>query len=467
MPRRITEKTFYHYIKCPNWVFFRANGKTGSEPHDPLLDRLVDDGMLPEYERLLISDREDVVEVKSEDPDDAFRETLEFMREGRETIYNATLIHGHWVGSPNILAKVEGRSDLGDYYYVASDIKRARKMRDEYKLQGCFYAELLSRIQKVKPVQGYVITPDKEILSYLIEEFEVDFKLNLHEIERIIAGDRPSHILTSGCKQSPWFETCRGEAQECNDLSILNRVWREEVVALQKAGYTTIDQLAAASVPELGHKVKDVRPFRLEILHDQAVAITKDMFIIREAVDLPKAKTELYFDIESDPLRDFDYLFGVLEVTDGKETYYSFVAKNPEDEGKAWKEFTHFIEAYIDAPIYHYGWFEREVVDRFVAKYGASEFAIEALERNMIDILYILRPAVVFPLSFYALKDIARYIGFEWRDPEASGLNSILWFEGYLANKRKTSLLKRVIEYNEDDVRATYVLKKWLAKHAR
>ncbi len=464
MQQTITEKTFFRYLKCPNWVYFDAHAEE-HRPHEPLMEELQDQGLIEEIQRELISDKQDLAEVTAEDPDEAFKQTLEFMREGRTTIYRGALVDKHWVGMPDILEKVEGRSLLGDYYYVAADIKRDRSARDEHKFQGCFYAELLEKVQGVKPLQGYVITPDNQVLDYLIEEFEAEYELTLTEIEKIIAGKRPSHFVTSGCKQSPWFSECQTESRECDDLSLLNRVWREEVSRLEAAGVDTISELALKSIPELETLAPEANPGRLEMMRDQALAIREHRHMIRSSVDLPEADIELFFDIESDPLRDFDYLFGVYKVSSDGEEYHHFFADSPDQEGQMWDDFVDFIEQHIDAPIYHYGWFEEEVVRRFAAKYGASEMARDAFERNMIDILSVMRPAVIFPLSFYSLKDIGNYIGFEWRSADASGANSVLWFEEWLA-KKSPKLLQKIIEYNEDDCIATYRLQRWIRENA-
>ena len=460
----ITEKTFYQYLKCPNWVYLDFHALE-PRPHDVLLARLQDDGLLPDKEHEIISDREDLVEVTAEDPDQAFKQTLAFMREGRKTIYHGVLVDKHWVGHPDILERVEGRSRLGDYYYVAADLKRTRFVRDDHKFQGCFYAELLEKIQGVKPVQGYVVTPDKTALPYLIEEFEAEYELTLTEIEKIIAGQRPAHFVTSGCKQSPWFDVCRGESQACDDVSLLNRVWREEVHRLEDAGVKTIRELALKSIPELEHLCPTVSSVRLETMRDQAIAIVEQRHIIRRHVKMPEANVELFFDIESDPLRDFDYLFGVLEVSSKGGQYHSFMAQSPEQEGEMWKEFVACVESHMDSPISHYGWFETEVVNRFAAKYGISEIARQALEENMIDLLELIRPAIIFPLSFYSLKDLAAYTGFTWRSDDASGANSVLWFEEWL-KKKTPKLLQKILEYNEDDVRATHKLQRWVREHA-
>jgi len=464
MQGHITEKTFYQYLKCPNWVYFDAHADE-YRPHEPLMEQLQDEGLIHDLQLELISDREDLVQVTAEDPDEAFNQTLAFMREGRQTIYHGTLIDKHWVGHPDLLEKVEGRSTLGDYYYVAADIKRTRFLREDHRFQECFYAELLERIQGTKPVQGYIITPDNEVMPYLIESFESEYRLNLSEIEKIIAGKRPPHFVTSGCKQSPWFKECRTESEECDDLSLLNRIWRAEVHRLQAAGVQTMSELALKSVPELEDLAPDLNPGRLETMRDQAIAIHEHRYMIRHDVEMPEADIELFFDIESDPLRDFDYLFGVLKVTKDGQEYHQFFAESPEQEGAMWEDFVSFIEQHLEAPIYHYGWFEQEVISRFSAKYGVSEIAREAFERNMIDLLSIVRPAVIFPLSFYSLKDIANYIGFTWRSADASGANSVLWFEEWL-KKKSPKILKKIIEYNEDDVIATYKLQRWVREHA-
>lgn len=475
MPRLLTERTFFRYLKCPNWVWFDAHGGT-ARAHEPLMEALQDEGLMEEKQRALMAAKRDVAEVRADDEEQAFAQTLAFMREGRQTIYRGVLIDGHWVGHPDLLEKVQGRSLLGDWYYVAADMKRGRAVRDEYKFQGCFYAELLQRLQGVRPYQGYVMTPDGKVLSYLIEKFEKDYALTLDGIERILAGVRPPHFLTSGCKQSPWFKECRSLSDTCEDISLLNRVWREEVARLSAAGIKTVAQLAKLSVRDLQHRIPLADPGRLELLRDQALALTEKRTIIRGRAVLPVSPVELFFDIESDPLRDIDYLFGVLVVEKGlrpdgtvgpagKAAYHRFFAADSAQEETMWRAFLAFLEQYPEAPIYHYGAFEVEVTRRFEHRFGSTPVARTALARNMIDLLSKLRDTVLFPLSFYSLKDIATHLGFHWRAADASGANSVLWFEQWLRVKDE-AYLEKIFAYNEDDVRATHLVQAWLKEHA-
>ena len=336
-------------------------------------------------------------------------------------------------------------------------------MRETYKYQSCFYAEILSRIQKAKPVQGYIITPDKNIVGFLIEEFESRFHLTLGEIERIVAGEEPKHFLTAGCKQSPWYGACRLESETCNDISVLNRVWREEVAALEKIGIHTLNELAAKTFSELKNQAPNIRPDRLELLRLQAEAIVKNKHFLLTPPPFQKADNELYFDIESDPLRDFDFLFGVLEVKKGRSRYYSFLAKTPEEEGEMWRQFIEFVLARPEAPIYHYGWFELEVFRRFAAKYFLAEDSRLEIEKHFHDLLFLIRPAVIFPLSFYSLKDLGAYVGYKWQAEDASGVQAVRWFEDWLKN-HDDKILDKILEYNKDDVKATWQLKEWVSK---
>ena len=67
------------------------------------------------------------------------------------------------------------------------------------------------------------------------------------------------------------------------------------------------------------------------------------------------------------------------------------------------------------------------------------------------------------------LKQLARATGFRWRDPNPSGEASILWYEESTGSPSPQALAARtrLLEYNEDDCRATKALRDWLCGPAR
>jgi uncharacterized protein len=71
-----------------------------------------------------------------------------------------------------------------------------------------------------------------------------------------------------------------------------------------------------------------------------------------------------------------------------------------------------------------------------------------------------------WPTFSYGIKHIAKFIGFQWRDVDPSGANSIAWYNDYLANPGQEALINRILEYNEDDCYAMVAIKRYFEYHA-
>lgn len=79
----------------------------------------------------------------------------------------------------------------------------------------------------------------------------------------------------------------------------------------------------------------------------------------------------------------------------------------------------------------------------------------------MVDLRKITTSSFAFPVYFYSIKDIAKRLNFKWQHAKAGGAQSIFWYEEWL-DKGDRSILQDIINYNEDDVRATEFLHNWL-----
>ena len=463
-PGPLTASDFYKFLKCPNWVYWDLFG----DPNDKgevseMMKKLREDGVL--HEKDVIKRLGPFEEMPSEGPAEArFAVTLAAMKAGVPLIYQGTLMDDGWTGRPDLLRRVFGRSNFGGWAYEAVDIKSSREIHDAQKYQLVFYALLLKKIQGVKPDEGKIINVDNQERSFPIEEAESDFFDILDRILAIRAGEKPEALFMSSCKDSPWYELCKKEAEANDDISLIYKIYKKEYRHLREAGYATLSLLAAADPEALSREVKGVSDHRLERLRLQAASLCRKNVVWTAEPSLPDAGTELFFDIEGDPLLGVEYLFGLLVREGGKTEYKMFLAEKPEDEGQAWLEFCDFIEAFEGTPIYHYGWYELEVIRRLSAKHGISKKAGRALDgRNMIDLVRVVQNSVILPLYFYSLKDVARHLGFSWRAKDASGANSVLWFQEWLESGNR-AVLQKIIDYNEDDVRATLFLKDWLVK---
>ncbi len=460
----LTASAFYQYLKCPHWPYWEIFG----DPKDkgevpPMLEKLREEGAL--HEERCIGKLGAYERMESEgDAETLSVATLAAMREGAALIYQGTLMDGDWVGRPDLLRRVEVPSKFGAWSYEAVDIKSSREITEAQSYQLVFYALLLKRIQGVRPEEGFVINVDCEERSFRIEDAEADFFEVLDRLLAIRAGEKPPLSFMSSCKDSPWFALCKKEAEDADDIALIYKIYGNEAKRLREAGYGTLTGLAAADLAALQAEVKGVSDHRLARLHLQAQSLHRKETLRIDEPRLPETDVELHFDIEGDPMIGVEYLHGLLIREKGSETYKAFAAEDPADEGRAWSEFCDFIEGYAGAPIYHYGWYELDAIRRLSAKHGISRKAASALDpTNMIDLNRVVQRCVIFPLYFYSLKDVAKHLGFRWRAADASGANSVLWFQEW-CEKKDRALFDKIRDYNEDDVRATAHLKDWLVR---
>ena len=63
----------------------------------------------------------------------------------------------------------------------------------------------------------------------------------------------------------------------------------------------------------------------------------------------------------------------------------------------------------------------------------------------------------MWPTRDHSIKTLAKFLGFSWRDTDPSGAASIEWYQRW-TEQRDPAIKSRILEYNEDDCRATRVL---------
>ena len=85
-------------------------------------------------------------------------------------------------------------------------------------------------------------------------------------------------------------------------------------------------------------------------------------------------------------------------------------------------------------------------------------------EQHFVDLLEVVQQHW-FGVHGLGLKLIAAHAGFRWRDDDPGGLNSQRWFADAVHGpdeETRAAARQRVLDYNEDDVRATHALRGWL-----
>ncbi len=194
----------------------------------------------------------------------------------------------------------------------------------------------------------------------------------------------------------------------------------------------------------------------------------------REPLDLPVRDVEVDFDIEWDPDGRI-YLYGFLISRAGLAPAYhdvsSFEQLTDETNAELARravarlvcERDGAVANRLSFAVFHYSGPERSGVRKALPEGDRPAFD-QLVHDCFIDLCDVVR-ANFFGLWGLGLKEAAPHLaGFHWRDEDPGGLSSQDWaaeaFDGDEAARQ------RVLRYNEDDVRATLALRRWLRAQA-
>ena len=296
----------------------------------------------------------------------------------------------------------------------------------------------------------------------------------------------PEPVFTRECTPCVWRSHCAARLHP-DDLSLrINKAPLDvrEVQALRSLGVTTVTDLARANleelvdayVPHVSHRPGGEQ--RLRLLRRRAVLLDAGVAVERQgggAIDLPRHDLEVDIDIETSA-DDRVYLWGFLvdDAASGGDPVYHHVSAfgDLDDDAEvalAREAFTWLRDrlAGRDAAVYHYSDYEVLRVSRLAAASGddLGAWARSCAEEHFVDLFDVVRHHF-FGANGLGLKVVAAALaGFAWRDDDPGGLNSQRWFAEAVHDPDadvRARARTRVLEYNEDDVRATWHLRRRL-----
>ncbi|EGJ35740.1 MAG: TM0106 family RecB-like putative nuclease [Moorea sp. SIO1G6] len=424
----------------------------------------------------------------------AAQATLKLMQQGTEYISGGVLLMPTGDGVtllcfPDLLVKQPGRSNFGDWIYVPTTIKLSKRPKPEYKILTAFRAQLLAAVQGHWPTTGSLILRNQKCYTVVIERWVPLMEQLLSEcIETLLQRQEPEVFISrQRCSLCCWYHSCYAIAKSVEHISLLPGVTPSRYRDLEALGVTTIESLATSTITELEPSFGSSVAFQLvqqaqSQVQNRVLLYPKHYFSILEyeqlergngnakiSADLPNqdslptASVELYFDIEAQPDLPLEYLLGVL-VIDRRtetETFHNLFAEHSWQEGFIWLQFLDLVERYPDAPIFHFSKYEVDTVKRLATLYQTPRQIVKPLLNRFVDVHQIVIDTVTMPVESYSLKNLARCLGFEWRDPDMTGSQSVCLYDQWLQTGNH-SILEMIQRYNEDDCRATYHLKEWL-----
>jgi predicted RecB family nuclease len=260
----------------------------------------------------------------------------------------------------------------------------------------------------------------------------------------------PPLVLNKHCPQCQYAPRCRQIATEADDLSLLAKLSAKERQGYHEKGIFTVKQLSYTFRPR--RRIGNHRKHEHAL---QALAIRKNQIHVIGPLAFTTEGTLVYLDVEGDPDRDLYYCIGLRFEDGGVTVQRSYWADSPSDEGAMWAECLRTL-AGIDTPrLVHYGAYETTFLRQMGKRYPNAEWTVllDRLIGSAVNLLSTIYARVYFPTYSNGLKDVARYLGFRWSHPAASGLVALAWRREWEFSRRP-DLKERLITYNAEDCAA-------------
>lgn len=466
----ITDIDIARAFVCPHWPYWERFG-------DPTLRKHEDEASAHDLFEHLWMERElintiapDAVWIEGDSHHERAERTLAHMRMGTAAIAKPCLEIENRVGCPSLLVRTEGSSVFGSWAYAPIDIRRALTIRKEEAFRLSFYGDLLQALQGTYPAFLRVVNRDGERFEADPDVYAEDYRDFMKKLERTIEGECPLPVYRKGCEDtSPWGDACRKLAAERDDIALLFSITQKQMEGLRSQGVETVHQMADIDPVQLDGSAPGLTLRSLLRLQRQSRALIDQSVLVREPWPEQDHATDVFFDIESHPATDQDYLYGFLvRPQDEAESWHAFHTLDGSSEEQLWNTFLAFIPTLPpDYRVYHYGDYEHTRLMTLATRYKTVNNPwLEQFLDRMIDVKEIVRDCLILPLFFYSLKTVAGFLEYRWREDIRHGRDSVREYELWYSN-RNPRLAERLLSYNEDDVRATAHIIDWARAWAR
>lgn len=489
---KILASDFYTYYKpseCPLRVYLLEAGHKPSPP-GPLEELLVRLGERHEKDHL--STFPQVVDLG----DLPFGERLE--RTQRELDLGAPVIYqgafsttcfgvGGMVtltGQPDFLIRKDGG-------YLIRDCKLSRRINTvdhpDIIAQLQLYGYLFEQSTGTYPLGLEVFSGSKEIVQ-VDEEGDDWLLIRIRKLERI--KSQPEEPYTpvgwSKCSGCGFFQRCWPRAEKRRDAACVPGVTLNLSSALRDMGIVTIDELLSRFTAEEladfrvphGDRVRRVGSSAAKIMVN-ARALATGAEIVTGSIAIPVSKNYAMFDLEGLPpyLDDLDriYLWGVKVMGNEPSEFMPALGGFGSDgDREGWEGFllvcANIFDRYGDIPFVHWSSYERTKVRSYLDRYGDRDGLAGRVLDNLFDLLPALRGSISLPIPSYSLKVVEKHIGFNRTMGQYGGDWAIAQYIEAVETQdeeAKRKIMGKIIEYNEEDLDATWAVMNWFRARLR
>jgi len=305
----------------------------------------------------------------------------------------------------------------------------------------------------------------------------------LNEIVRYrnVAEHFYSPVGWSKCTGCAYHPLCWPEAERRGDVAIIPEVDQGLARTLTDSGVGTIkellakydaDSLAGVERPYGKRRQKVGKKAERILLNARAIHSSEEMIL--ERPQIPEHDNYVMFDLEGIPpyLDELDkiYLWGTQVFgRDPGEFHGAFAGFGADGDRDGWNRFLDrsqtIFEKYGDIPFVHWHVYEKTNVRKYIERYGDSDGVAERVLNNLLDLHSVTTQSLVLPLPSYSLKAVEKYVGFKRQLEEGRGDWAIAKFiEATEAEdpELRERIVNDLLEYNREDLQATWTVFQWL-----
>ncbi len=227
-----------------------------------------------------------------------------------------------------------------------------------------FAGFVIGEMRRYRPKMGFIIPVADKPQQIPLESLYPTIRTTIADLRKLINTESPEPsplILNEHCSTCPFRQHCLREAEEADNLSLLERMTPKLIRKYQAKGIFTVTQLSYVFKPRRRRKRQTKAPptFNVEL---QALALRTGKIYLNESPSIPENPVELFLDIEGIPDENFHYLTGLVIRDHDRLTEHSFWADSWDDEKSIFEECIGIATSYGDAPVYHYGSYERKAL---------------------------------------------------------------------------------------------------------
>jgi predicted RecB family nuclease len=168
----------------------------------------------------------------------------------------------------------------------------------------------------------------------------------------------------------------------------------------------------------------------------------------------PKGNS-IFFDIETDTNCDRIWLIGAMN----RGHFFQFYADSWKDEKRILKDFLDFLAKSPGSNLVSYSGtsFDKNVTQKAIKRLSLNPKHFSSC--GHVDLLPLIRQSYILPIKSYGLKHVGKKLRYPFKHQDIDGFIVASMYEEHVRDKKP--LPKKVLEYNEDDVRAIpFIIKK-------